>query len=187
MRTLMRATVFVAVLFAASVPAAQDNRVIRVPAAQEGPRPSQLGSVTQHIHETLVTVEYSRPVARGRTIFGQLVPWEKIWTPGANDATTIAVSTDIQINGQKLAKGTYTVWSEPREGQWTIIFNSEHPVWHLRHDEVSSKDILRVTATPREAHHMETLAWYFPVVDGRRAELVVHWGTVVVPLQIDVP
>src|SRR6185503_1175174 len=64
--------------------------------AQDGPRPSQLGSVTQQINQTKVTIDYSRPVARGRALFGELVPWGKIWTPGANDATTITVSTDLQ-------------------------------------------------------------------------------------------
>ncbi len=151
------------------------------------PRPSQLGSVTQQVNETRITIEYSRPVARGRALFGELVPWGKVWTPGANDATTITVSTDVQVNGQALPAGTYTVWSEPRPDSWTIIFNKSQPVWHLRYSEVANNDVLRVTATPRSGSHMEALAWYFPAVDGRRAELAVHWGTVVVPLAIEVP
>ena len=156
-------------------------------AQQDGPRPSQLGSVTQHVNKTTITLQYSRPVARGRVLFGQLVPWGKIWTPGANDATTIAVSTDVQVNGHKLAAGTYTVWSVPQAEQWTLVFNSEHPVFHNRYESVANKEVLRVEASPRSGGHMETLAWYFPLVDGRKAELVVHWGTVVVPLQIEVP
>jgi len=155
--------------------------------SQSGPKPSQLGSVTQQVNETRITVEYSRPVARGRALFGALVPWGRIWTPGANDATTLSTSTDIQVNEQKLSAGTYSVWSEPQADRWTLIFNASHPVFHLRYNEVASKDVLRVAATPREGSHMETLAWYFPVVDGRNAELVVHWGTVVVPLRIAVP
>jgi hypothetical protein len=156
-------------------------------AAQDGPRPSQLGSVTQQINQTKVTLDYSRPVARGREIFGKLVPWGQAWTPGANDATTITLTTNVTINGETLAAGTYTVWAEPQADRWIIMFNSAHPVWHQKRDEVAGKDVLRLTVTPREAGHMETLAWYFPVVEGRRAELVVHWGKVVVPLQIDVP
>ncbi len=155
--------------------------------AQGTIKPSQLGSVTQEINQTKITIDYSRPVARGRTLFGQVVPWGRIWTPGANDATTLMTTTDIEVNGHKLAKGTYTVWSVPGPDHWTVIFNTEHPVFHLRHDDVASKDILKVETKPREASHMETLAWYFPVVDGRKAELVVHWGTTVVPLQIQVP
>ena len=156
-------------------------------AAQDGPRPSQLGSVTQSINETTVTIQYSRPVARGRALFGALVPWGRIWTPGANDATTLTVSSDVQVSGHKLAAGTYTVWSEPQADRWTIIFNTAHPVFHNRHDEVADRDLVRVPAKPRQGMHMETLAWYFPVVDGRKAELVFHWGTVIVPLEIEVP
>jgi Protein of unknown function (DUF2911) len=151
----------------------------------QAPRPSQHGSVSQEIASTQVTIEYNRPVARGRELFGALVPWGKVWCPGADTCTSITVSTDVQVNGQKLAAGAYSMWAEPNQDRWTIIFNKRHPVFHTRYD--ASQDVLRVTATPREAQHMETLAFYFPVVDGRRAELVLHWGKVVVPLQLEAP
>lgn len=162
--------------------------VAAVASAQpDGPRPSQLGSVTQEVHKTVITVKYSRPVARGREIFGTLVPYGPVWTPGANDATELMVSTQVTINGQKVPAGTYTVWSEPGPEKWTVFLNTAHPVFHIRHADVAGKDLPRMTVTPRPAAHMETLAWYFPVVDGRKAELVVHWGMVVVPLAIEVP
>ena len=161
--------------------------VAAVQAQPDGPKPSQLGSVTQEINKTVITVKYSRPVARGRELFGKLVSYGQVWTPGANDATELTLSTDVTINGQKVPAGTYTVWSEPGPEKWAIILNSAHPVFHLRHAEVAEKDLPRLTATPRQATHMEALAWYFPVVDGRKAELVVHWGTVAVPLAIEVP
>jgi hypothetical protein len=183
MRTLFIAAVLQSAL-ASAVLAAPASAQEKPPA---GPKPSQLGSVTQQVNDTVITLEYSRPVARGRALFGQLVPWGRVWTPGANDATTITVSTDIQVNGQKLPAGTYTVWSEPKPETFTVIFNRIHPVFHLRYLEVAHNDVLRVPSTPRQGGHMETLAWYFPVVDGRRAELVFHWGTTVVPLDITVP
>jgi hypothetical protein len=151
----------------------------------QAPKPSQHGTVSQSIAATTVTVDYSRPVARGRVLFGSLVPWDRVWCPGADNATAITVTTDIQVNGQKLAAGSYSVWAEPQKDKWTIIFNRETPVWHTRHN--AEHDVLRVTAAPREGTHMETLAFYFPVVDGKKAELVLHWGTVVVPLDIEVP
>ena len=151
----------------------------------QAPRPSQHGSVTQEIGGTKIGIEYNRPVARGRELFGALVPWAKVWCPGADTCTSIAVSTDIQVNGQKLAAGTYSVWAQPGQQQWTMIFNRAHPVFHTRYNE--AQDALRVTVAPREGQHMETLAFYFPVVEGTRAELVLHWGTVVVPLQLEVP
>lgn len=151
----------------------------------QAPRPSQHGSVTQQVAGTTVTVEYNRPVARGRTLFGSLVPYGRVWCPGADTCTTIQVSTDVKVNGQALARGTYSVWAEPEPERWTMIFNSAQPVFHTRYP--ADKDVLRVQAVPRQGPHMETLAFYFPVVDGNHAELVLHWGTVVVPLSIDVP
>ena len=151
----------------------------------QAPRPSQHGSVTQQVAGTTITVDYNRPVARGRTLFGSLVPYGRVWCPGADSCTTIQVSTDVKVNGQTLGRGTYSVWAEPQPERWTMIFSSAAPVFHTRYP--GDKDVLRVQVTPRQGSHMETLAFYFPVVDGNHAELVLHWGTVVVPLSIDVP
>lgn len=149
------------------------------------PRPSQHGSVTQQIAQTKVTVDYNRPVARGRALFGALVPWGRVWCPGADNCTTIELSTPVRVNGESLAAGTYSLWAEPGQDQWTIIFSKAHPVFHTRYP--ADQDALRVRVAPRQGTAMETLAFYFPVVDGNHAELVLHWGTVVVPLQLDVP
>jgi hypothetical protein len=149
------------------------------------PRPSQHGTVSQQIADTKITIEYNRPVARGRELFGKLVPYGKIWNPGADQATSITLSTDIKINGQTLAAGSYSVWAEPNADKWTIIFSKAYPVFHIPYP--AGRDALRVAATPRKGDHMETLAFYFPAVDGKHGELALHWGTVVVPLSIDVP
>jgi len=149
------------------------------------PKPSQHGEVSQRIAATTITVVYNRPVARGRELFGSLVPYGRVWCPCADDATTIALTTDVKINGETLAAGTYSVWTEPGPDSWTVIFNRTAQAWHTRYP--SGQDVLRVKATTRTGSHMETLAFYFPVVDGRKAELVLHWGTVVVPLSIEVP
>ena len=153
--------------------------------SQQSPRLSQHGSVSQQIADTRVTIEYNRPVARGRELFGDLVPWGRIWNPGANEATSITLSTNVKVNGQALAAGTYTIWAEPQPDKWTIIFSGATNVWHTPYR--SGKEVLRVQATPRTGSHMETLAFYFPFVDAKKAELVLHWGTVIVPLQLDVP
>lgn len=153
----------------------------------QAPRPSQHGTVSQQVAGTTVTIDYNRPVARGRELFGVLVPWGRVWCPGADNCTTIEVSTDIKVDGHPLAAGTYSLWVEPQPQpeRWTIIFNRAHPVFHTRYP--ASDDVLRVQVAPRPGSAMETLAFYFPAVDGRHAELVLHWGTVVVPLQLDVP
>jgi hypothetical protein len=154
---------------------------------QSAVKPSQHGTVTQEVAGTRLTIEYDRPVARGRDLFGALVPFDRVWCPGANECTTLTVSSDVTVEGKKLPAGTYTVWSKPGASTWSIIFNTAHPTFHTQHARVEDRDFLTVDVKPRTATHMETLAFYFAVVDGHHTELVLHWGTVAVPLSIDVP
>jgi hypothetical protein len=95
------------------------------------------------------------------------------------------VSTGVTVNGHALTAGTYSLWTEPQADKWTVIFNKVQPVFHLNYPE--GQDALRFDVTPRKGEHMETLAFYFPAVDGRKAELVMHWGTMIVPMSIEVP
>lgn len=148
---------------------------------------SQHGTVTQRVAGTLITVDYNRPVARGRDLFGALVPYDKVWCPGADNCTTITVSTDVTIEGHALPAGTYSLWAKPGATRWTLIVNRAQLVFHTAYQSVADQDLLTLDVTPRTGSHMETLAFYFPVVDAKHAELVLHWGTVVVPLAIDVP
>jgi hypothetical protein len=157
----------------------------RQEAAGPKPKPSQHGEVSQRIANTTITIVYNRPVARGRELFGDLVPWGRVWCPCADDATTITLTTDIKVNNQTLAAGTYSVWSEPQPDVWTVIFSRAVPAWHNRYP--AGQDVLRIKATTRTGSPMETLAFYFPMVDGHKAELAIHWGTTVVPIAIEVP
>jgi Protein of unknown function (DUF2911) len=148
-------------------------------------KPSQHGTVSQRIADTTITVEYNRPVARGRELFGKLVPYGRVWCPGADDCTTIEVSTKVTLEGQELPAGKYSVWAEPGPEKWIVIFNKQASVFHTRYP--AGQDALRLEVTPRTGSHMETLAFYFPAVDGHKGELALHWGTVVVPLKFEVP
>jgi hypothetical protein len=151
--------------------------------AQPQPRRSQRGAVMQMIGTTRIEITYSRPVARGRTLFGALVPWGRIWNPGADTATAISVSAPVLVNGSRLPAGAYSLWAIPGEQEWTFIFSRAHPVWHVPYRD--GQDALRVRAVPERGAHMETLSFYFPVVDGLRATLRFHWGEVVVPLELE--
>jgi DUF2911 family protein len=91
------------------------------------------------------------------------------------------------VEGKTLPAGTYTLWTKPGREKWAVIFNKAHPTFHTQYVRVSDQDLLTVEVTPRTATPMETLAFYFPLVNARHAELVLHWGTVAVPLSIDVP
>ncbi len=176
-RSIARCLLFTAVLGGEPMLLSQE--------AAQRTRASQHGSVTQEIAGTRVTIEYNRPVARGRELFGKLVPWGRVWCPGADEATAITLTTGVKINGQTLEAGTYTLWTIPQPDTWTIIFSKAYPAFHEPYPQ--GRDVLRVTTTPRTGTHMETLAFYFPVADGMHAELVLHWGAVAVPLQLDVP
>ena len=158
------------------------------PSAQEvAPKvkPSQHGNVSQRIADTTITVDYNRPVARGRELFGKLVPYGRVWCPGADDCTTIEVSTKVTFEGQELPAGKYSVWTEPGPEKWIVIFNKQANAFHTRYP--TGQDALRLEVTPRTGSHMETLAFYFPMVDGHKGELALQWGTVVVPMKFEVP
>jgi hypothetical protein len=87
------------------------------------------------------------------------------------------------VNGQRLPAGGYSIWAIPGEQEWTFIFSRAHPVWHVPYRE--GQDVVRVRAVPERGAHMETLLFYFPVVDGYTATLRFHWGEVIVPLSIE--
>ena len=153
------------------------------PSAAQSPRPSQHAGVIQSVGRTEIRIDYSRPVARGRPLFGALVPWGKSWNPGADSATRIQVSTSVRVNGKPLPAGEYSLWAIPDSSAWTIIFSKAAHVYHAPYPE--GQDVLRIRVAPRSGTHMETLGLYFPLVDGNVAILHLHWGTTVVPLTIE--
>ena len=153
-----------------------------VAAGQAIPR-SQHGSVSQRVGRTDIAIAYNRPVARGRALFGSLVPWGRVWHPGADSATTISFSRDVRIEGHDLAAGSYTLWTIPTPDRWTVIFSHAVDVFHIPYPgEV--QDALRVTVAPEQGGPMEVLAFYFPVVGPDSAVLRLHWGTTIVPIHI---
>ena len=152
--------------------------------AQQGIPKSQLASVTQNVAGAKVELVYRRPVARGRALFGALVPWGRIWTPSADSAARITISAPITVNGATLPAGTYSVWTIPDSTSWTVVFNSTPAAFHLRYP--SGTDVLRVQARPQQGPHVETLMFAFPTVDGDSAVLHLHWGTTIVPLTLRV-
>jgi hypothetical protein len=149
-------------------------------------RKSQAAAVSQRIANTEITVTYSRPVARGRTLFGGIVPFDQIWNPGADQATAISVTRDVQINEQPLKAGKYSVWCIPRADTWTIIFNRAADVYHTPYPG-ENQDELRLDVPAERGFHMEALAFYFPVVEGKNGVLRLHWGETIVPISITVP
>jgi hypothetical protein len=145
-------------------------------------RGSQPAEVAQRMGSTELRVVYGRPMARGRVLFGELVPYDSIWNPGANEATRIEVSEDILIEGEPLAAGKYSIWAIPRPEQWTLIFSNAHDVFHIPYPE--GQDALRMDVTPDPAPHVESLTFDFPMADRDSADLRLHWGELMIPLRI---
>ena len=87
-----------------------------------------------------IHVFYNRPFKKGRAIFGQLVPYGEVWRTGANEATTFETNQDLMIDGKKLRKGKYTIWTIPTPESWTVIFNSEYGQWGIGPDGHANRD-----------------------------------------------
>lgn len=147
---------------------------------------SQAAAVSQRVANTEIAITFSRPVARGRALFGALVPYDQVWNPGADQATAIAFTRDAHVNDQALQAGKYSVWAIPRAEKWTVIFSRAADVYHTPYPG-EAQDALRLEVAPEKGDHMETLTFYFPVVEGKEAMLRLHWGEVMVPLSIRVP
>jgi hypothetical protein len=152
---------------------------------QAQPRASERSQVTQIVNGTIITLDYSRPVARGRdNLFGGVVHWGEMWTPGANWATTLEVDRDIDLNGHPVPAGKYSVWMQPGPEAWTVFLNSEVRLYHDS-PVPEARHVLTFEVRPEEGAHMEALAWYFPVIGPRTATLHMHWGPTYVPLGIE--
>jgi hypothetical protein len=146
-------------------------------------RASERGSVTQTIDGTTITLDYARPSARGRELFGEVVPWNVVWTPGANWATTLETDKDIRINGVDVAAGAYSVWMIPRESRWTMTLNAETEYFHFQKPD-SALGAYQIELEPTRGHHVEMLTWRFPSVTGDAAVLELAWGEARVPMQV---
>ena len=143
--------------------------------------------MTQNVAFTTIAVSNGRPVARGRTLFGALVPWDSVWHPGADSATRVTFSRDVLVEGKPLHSGEYSLWLIPRErAPWTVIFSRAAHVFHKPYPG-AGLDVLRVDVTPEQVSDMESFAIYFPSVLRDEAEMRLHWGTTAVPLHIKAP
>ena len=148
---------------------------------------SQRATISQNVALTSITVSYGRPVARGRALFGQLVPWDSVWHPGADSATRVVFDHDVKVEGHDLKAGEYSLWLVPHEHRpWTVIFSRAAHAFHKPYPG-EADDVLRVDVTPESASHVETLEIEFPLVLRDDAVMRIHWGTVGVPIRIKAP
>src|SRR5581483_1791023 len=139
----------------------------------------------QRIGITDITINYHRPLANGRQIFGKLVPYGQVWRAGANENTTITFTDPVSIEGHALDKGTYGLHMIPSENEWTIIFSKTSTAWgsfSYKQDE----DALRVTVKPQASDLHNALAYDFDEVKPDSAVVTMRWDKVAVPFQVQV-
>lgn len=148
---------------------------------------SPFGTVSQRIDSTTITIEYSRPSVRGRAIFGRLVKWGEVWTPGANWATTLEVTRDIRFEGQPLPRGKYSIWMIPATtpDSWTVVLSREARRFHVMRPD-KKHDELRLRVPADSAPHVEMVTFTFPVVTRTGATLAFQWAGTVVPMRLEI-
>ncbi len=162
---------------------ASANAQIKTPAA------SPSCKVTQDVGLIKVDVAYSRPSAKGRKVFGELVPFGELWRTGANATTQVTFSDDASIGGTKLAKGTYVLFTTPGQKEWEVIFYknlsiSSNPGKDFKEEDVAAR-VKVPTQTLRDL--VETFTINFNNLRNNGADLEITWEytKVVVPITVD--
>lgn len=144
------------------------------------PRDSTSGVV----HGAHISINYGAPSVRGRKIFGGLLPFDKNWRAGANEATTFSTDKNITVGGKVLPAGKYSLFATPGEKQWKIIFNSQLGEWGINHNgeanDDPAKDVAVVTVTPKTVPMTERLKY---VITKNGFDLVWETTSVSVPIK----
>lgn len=140
-------------------------------------RASERSTVSQTIDGTVITIDYARPRLRGRApIFGKVVRWNEVWTPGANWATTLETSKPITLDGHPVPKGKYSVWLVVREsGPWTLVLDPDHHRYHMAPPDSNAAQV-RIPVKPGSAPATEVLTWSFPEIRVNGGTLAMRWA-----------
>jgi tetratricopeptide (TPR) repeat protein len=177
-RNLALTALFISTFFAATRGHAQS-------AVLDLPRDSQHAKVLQRVGITDITINYHRPLVKGRKVWGGLVPYGQVWRAGANENTTIEFSDPVSVEGKPLAKGTYGLHMLPTENEWTIIFSKTAAAWgSFTYNQ--AEDALRVTVKPRSAEMKEALAYEVDDVTPTSAIFTLRWEKLAVPFKVEV-
>lgn len=148
-------------------------------------RISPKAEIMQQVGYTDVTIIYSRPGVKGRTIWGKLVPYNAVWRAGANEATKIVFSTDVTIEGKILKKGAYSFFAIPGKNEWTLIFNKVADQWGaFEYNE--SEDALRIKVKPEKGNWQEWLAYTITKTNDSSAVIRLEWEKIKIPFKVSV-
>lgn len=170
----------------AEAPATAEPAEKAAPAPEAGPpargddstRQSKNGTATLTLGDTEVTVTYGRPKANGRTVWGELVPYGKVWRTGADEATVIHFTGDAKLGDTPVKAGSYALFTIPEDGKWTLVLNTVAEQWgSYEHD--ASKDVARAEVVPEKAEAAEV---FTIAPDGDT--LYLHWAELRAPVPL---
>ncbi len=152
------------------------------------PQTSPKATINQVVGLTDVEINYSRPSARGRVVFGNLVPFGKLWRTGANENTVISFSDDVVIGGKTLKKGKYALYTIPNIQSWEVIFYATTDNWGTPKEFKEENIALRATVNEETlSKPAETFTIGINGLDSDFAYLEIYWENSYVALKFEVP
>ncbi len=160
---------------------------VTVRAQIETPQPSPFQKIEQKVGLTDVTLEYSRPSMKGRKVFGNLVPFDKMWRTGANKNTIISFSNDVVVSGKKLKAGAYAIFTKPGKSSWEVVFYNDTENWGTPQKWDNSKAVTVSVKPMTLPNKVETYTMTFSNLTNNSAILNVLWENTMVGVKIDVP
>ncbi|MDO5510078.1 MAG: DUF2911 domain-containing protein [Weeksellaceae bacterium] len=153
----------------------------------KAPQPSPAASITQTIGLGEITVEYSRPSARERKVFGNLVPYDQIWRTGANAATVISFSKEMNFGGETVPAGKYALYSVPSKNAWEILLYSETGNWGVPQNLDESKVVVRCKVQPQNlSPAVETFKIGFDQLRNESANLELSWENTLISIPVTI-
>ena len=176
----MRAIIFTLLLFTVNLSFSQINT----------PRVSPASEVEQMVGLTQIEIEYSRPSMRGREVFGNLVPFGKVWRTGADNSTKISFDTDVIISGKTIQSGTYSIFSIPNKESWEIILYSDVELWGVPRDWSENKIVFSSmfdVKKLKKSNTVETFTISFNDLTNNDVNMSISWENTSVDIKIEVP
>ena len=173
----MRAIIFTLLLFTVNLSFSQINT----------PRFSPATEIKQMVGLTEIEIEYSRPSVRGREVFGNLVPYDKIWRTGADNSTKISFTTDVIIDNNTVKAGTYSIFSIPRQNEWMVMLYSDVELWGVPRNWSDDKIVFSSTYKVNKINPVETFTISFDDLTNNDVNMSISWENSSVDIKIDVP
>jgi hypothetical protein len=153
--------------------------------AVELPFVSPKSVITQVVGLTTITIEYNRPSVKGRKIWGDIVPYNKIWRTGANQATTITFSDDVWLNGNAIKAGKYALYTIPTKDEWTILLNKNAESWGIENYK-EEDNVLAFKVKPLKDEFDETFKLEIANIEKTKADIFIEWEKVAIAIEVRV-